>query len=339
MSTDADLLGQLSVLMKDISRHCPITGKAMLARKFALPQYRAPDYFDQDMINRLSLMMLMLPTMPGFVTDDVVQSQLLNIFQSLECNRPTLFLERELGEILTKTAIPGFLETSDIHFPFPSIRIMLPKKLLGIPSQNRWLMFLDIGHLEADGEARCPFDIARELDAYGGRRHMLTRMTFTYPSDAVAIAGQLDHGVASSYAVTKPLKGTLEQFSKIGGKLRTDYPNDAFDEILLDGMERLALNILLILSAMPLEYEPLTVERKERQEGKRTIPALLRAKWVGDVLLRAKRAGHVKGDLPVAGRKLPAHWTSGHWKMQPHGKGHALRRLIYILPYHTHGNE
>ena len=85
-------------------------------------------------------------------------------------------------------------------------------------------------------------------------------------------------------------------------------------------MQRLAINILLILSSMPVEYVPLMIERKARTEGKRTIPALIKAKFVGDHLLRAKREGHVHGEIPVTGRKLPAHWRSGAWRHQPHGK-------------------
>ena len=338
---DGELLkAQLGGLMRDVTRKCPLTARAMLARKFSLPNYRQADYFNQDEINQISLMMLMLPVLPNFVSDDVVQSQLLNIFQALRHDRPTLFLERELGEILVKTEIPGFVETSDIHFPFPSIRIMLPKGLIGIEAQNRSLMFMDIGHLPANTDVGCPIDVARELDAYGKNGvWRLSRMSFTYPDHCLAVSAQLDHGLASSYAVTKPLKGTLEAFKTFSGKLKTDYPNDVDDERLLAGMQKLALNILLILSSMPLEYEPLTIERKARAEGKRIIASLARAKWVGDALLRAKRHGHVHGEMPELGRKLSAHWRSGHWRHQPHGVGRALRRLIYVLPYRTHGVE
>ena len=327
---------RLRQAIKAVTRHCPLTGKAFLSRKFSLPKYREADYANQDAVNQISLLMLSLPTMDSFTYDDVVQSQLLNLFQALHCGRPTLFLERELGEILIKTEIPGILETSDIHFPFPSFRVMLPKGILGIASQSRWVMYLDIGHLPADTEVSCPREIALELDRYAGNPNFrLTRMSFHYPEHALAIACHLDKGFAASYAVTKPLTGTLEQFKAHTGDLRTDFPNDDDDKILLKEMERLALNILLILSMMPLEYEPLTIERKERKEGKRIIPSLARAKFVGDHMLRAKAKGHVHGEIPVSGRKLPAHWRSGHWKHQPHGVGFALRRLIYVLPYRT----
>ncbi len=75
---------RMTALAKDIGLKCPVTSRAMLARKFLLPKYRQGDYYDQDEINRISLMMLMLPSLPDFQSDDVVQSQLLNLFQSCE---------------------------------------------------------------------------------------------------------------------------------------------------------------------------------------------------------------------------------------------------------------
>ena len=336
MSDQAALKARVGGLMKEVERKCPLAARAMLARKFSLPKYRAPDYYPQDDINRMSLMMLMLPSLPDFQTDDVVQSQLLNLFQALHCDRPTLFLERELGVILIKTEIPGFVETSDIHFPFPSIRVMLPRCLLGIEPQERWAMFLDIGTLKKDTDVGCPKDIAKELDVYGRGARLLSRMTFTYPDDAIAISTQLDRGIASSYAVTKPLKGTLEQFQRIGGKLRTNYPNDAYDDRLLADMQRLALNILLVLSSVPFEYTPDVIERREHKEGKRVIPALVRAKWVGDALVRARKEGHIKGEAAV-GYHVTAHWRAAHWVRQPYGPKRSLRRLIWLLPIHVGG--
>ena len=68
----------LRKVIKSVSRRCPVTAKAFFARKFALPQYRQADYFNQDTINELSLMMLLIPTLHECAkTDDVVQSQLL----------------------------------------------------------------------------------------------------------------------------------------------------------------------------------------------------------------------------------------------------------------------
>jgi hypothetical protein len=117
---------------------------------------------------------------------------------------------------------------------------------------------------------------------------------FTYPEHALAISVQVDHGLASSYALTKPLKGTLEHFKKsYGGKLHTDFANDEDDEGLLAGMQKLALNILLILSSVPAEYVPDVIERKI------IIPALVRARWVGDALVRARKEARINGEAVV----------------------------------------
>ena len=119
--------------------------------------------------------------------DDVIRSQLLNIFQALACDRPVMFLERELGEILVATEIPGVVDASDIYFPFPSFRVMLPKGLIGIANGERWAMYLDIGHLKADKDAGCGRDdIAAEFDPYmQDRNRSLSRIVFTYPEDVI----------------------------------------------------------------------------------------------------------------------------------------------------------
>ena len=341
---DADSKASDIVLPDDMERRCPKAWAAFMGRKFVLPAYRQGDYYPQEVLNKTAAALMLMPALAAegrASLDDVIRSQLLNIFQALACDRPVMFLERELGEILVATEIPGVVDASDIHFPFPSFRVMLPKGLIGIANGERWAMYLDIGHLKADEDAGCGRDdIAAELDAYmQDRNRSLSRIVFTYPEDVITISSQLDHGFASSYAVTKQLRGTLEEMKLFRGRLSTRFPNDEDDNAFLQVMQRLAINILLILSSMPVEYLPLAVERRAKQEGKRIIPALVKAKWVGDALLRAKREGHIHGDIPSHGHKLHAHWRSGHWKHQPHGVGRALRRLIYVMPYKTLGEE
>ena len=343
---DVDSKASDIALPADMERRCPVTWKAFMGRKFVLPAYRQGDYYSQEVLNKMALAVMLMPALTArgqavaAMLDDVVRSQLHNLFAALACDRPMMFLEKELGEILVNTEIPGVVDAADVHFPFPSFRVLLPKGLIGIASSERWAMFLDIGHLDGGAEIGCRRDVAAELDAYAfNRAHPLSRIVFTYPEDVLTISSQLDSGFASSYAVTKPLLGTLEELKAFRGHLSTDYPNNSDDDAFLASMQRLAINILLILSSMPVEYLPLAVERRARTEGKRIIPALVKAKWVGDVLLRAKRAGHVHGDIPGHGHKLAAHWRSGHWKHQPHGKGNAFRRLIYVMPYKTLGQE
>ena len=336
------------------AKACPITTKAFLSAKFVLPGYRAPDYFDQDHLNKMALMNLILLTLPGVDRDldEVTRGSVGNVMLAASCGRPTLFLERDLGEILLDSNLPADLDTSDIKRPFPSIRIMLPKGLLTIERNGveSSMMYLDIGFLEKMVELSCPKAIAAELDLnsferYGpepGKLH-LTRLSFCYDEACIIICGCLDKGeidfAPTAYGLTKPWKpGPVENLKLYREKLITSWPTDQSDDVLLAKMENLALNILLLLSSVPFEYAPDLIERKARTEGKRTIPALIKARWVGDTLLRARKAGHVQGDLN--GHKSPCeHWRRAHYVRQAYGPRYSLRRLIWILPVHVGRKE
>lgn len=38
------------------------------------------------------------------------------------------------------------------------------------------------------------------------------------------------------------------------------------------------------------------------------------------------------GDQP-SGKEMPFHWVRGHWKMQPHGPQHSLRKRLFVAPH------
>ena len=330
------------------ARKCPLSNALFLGRKFLLPNYRAPDYHSQDELNKMALINLLLLTMPESKTkvDEVTRGAVCNVMLAASCGRPTLFLEKELGAILLDSHLPQDLLTEDIKKPFPSLRVMLPLGLLTIERSGVSSMtFLDIGFMEAEQQAACPSDIALELDRnslakFGaGDRYALSELAFAYDEAAFIISGALNKGetqlAPTAYGITKPWRpGPVSGLREFRGTLRSSWPTDQSDEVLMAKMENLALNILLLLSRVPLEYEPLAVERKARTEGKRIIPALLRAKWVGDCLLRARKEGHIHGELGN-GYHVSPHWTRAHWRNQPHGPGRNLRRLIWILPYYS----
>ena len=222
---------------------------------------------------------------------------------------------------------------------------MLPKGLLTIERDGEAasMMYLDIGFLEKDAPITCPPSIARELDLNAIRkfgadiqgRFRLQRVSFAFDEPCILIAGSLERGetdyTPTAYAMTKPwAPGRVSVIRQYKGKLASDWPTDSLDDVLLAKMENLALNILVLLSRVPIEYEPLQVERQASFKGKRVIPALLWAKWVGDCLLRAKKAGWVKGE--IASYSVAAHYRRAHWVRQPCGPRRSQRKLIWLLP-------
>ena len=101
-------------------------------------------------------------------------------------------------------------------------------------------------------------------------------------------------------------------------------------------LDQIVLNILLYLSHAPVEYESKEL-RKPKRDGKRMIPGLYAARFIGDLQIRSKPIPREPTD--PTGRHLPGHWRSGHWKRQAHGVGRSQRKLIWILPYKTMGES
>jgi hypothetical protein len=123
------------------------------------------------------------------------------------------------------------------------------------------------------------------------------------------------------------------------------------ERALLAKLERLSLNILLLIGSTPVEYEP-EILRQPRVKGHHSTAGLLRAVFVGQLAVRAIRhhrspeledaesVNHPTWDhsiKPVAptGRQPPV-WRAGHWKRQFCGPRRADRKLIWIQPYKTH---
>jgi hypothetical protein len=335
-------------------KHCPLSAKIFLGHKYLLPNYRAPDYFNQDFLNQSSLLHMILATAPGAEEkiDEVSRGVIFNIMSAVKCGRPTMFLEKELGEILLDSRLPDDIKTTDIKRQFPSFRIMLPRKLLTIDRNGETdsLMFIDIGFLEEGEEATCPKDIAHELDMNSIRRWgpyeermRLSSLSYYYKEAALIITGTISHGwdadLPTCYGISVPWRSErLREILTYRGDLNTPWPTDDLDKVFMRKMENLVLNILLLLSIVPVAYEPEHIERKARLEGKRMIPALLRARWVGDHLVKARQDGRVRGEV-VGSRHNTPHWVRPHWRRQRFGLKLGQARLIWLLPYHRGDNE
>jgi hypothetical protein len=98
----------------------------------------------------------------------------------------------------------------------------------------------------------------------------------------------------------------------------------------------LALNVLLFMSATPLEYDvtPTGPIRKLQVVNDRVIPGLFPAKFVGSSQYRPSKTTTLHATRQT-GRHLAQHWAAGHWKRQPIGPRWAERKLIWIEPYQT----
>jgi len=343
-------------------RECPRTYRAIHGKRFLLPQYRQVDYFNQERANA-ELELGLLATAMGFLgyKDDVHRAMYVNYCGGLKCDRPTFFLEKELGGPLFESALPEEMKVEDIVWPWPQFRVFLPLGLLTIEREGvvRSLTYLDICRVPAGERFGLPTPYAEEVEgyirtcfpeAYGDpNRVPVTGLRMDEGEPYVALAGGLDwrrsesEGSLSYASVISWTDKRIGEVLAMESELATPFSIDDLDRVFLEKMLRLSLNILLFISQKPLFYKP-EIVRALKQEGKHHIkPALARAHFVGaerfrraaELLDAAKKkaAAHAA----TTGHHLPAHWRKGHWKRQPYGPKHTLRRWQWISIYHTFG--
>jgi hypothetical protein len=343
---------------KSIQKYAPLCWQAFFGKKYILNNYRTPHYYRQDWINYSDWAMTTgLPYSDSVTTDEIMNATFCNIAASLHHGRPTLFLEVEL-EGLLYAELPSDMMSQDIKWKWPIQRIYLPKDLITLDKNERHysLMYLDIGLLEAGQGRGVPAQLAPELNLYSQLMHPhrkpeldFSNFFFHYPDRAIILSGTLNciDGLAQSdmtiYAMVKPFKDyTLDQVRKMTEHLRSAWECDQADDEVTAKMEHLALQILLFLSAYPLEYQPEQVLRKPAVHGERHISGLYAARYVGKSQIRPKKGEphHIASlESVAAGWHLKHHWRCGHWKRQVCGPGFKDRKLIWVNTYEAGERE
>jgi hypothetical protein len=333
------------------SQQCPKLHQAIFGRRFILPQYRQTDYPDQDDLNlrfgeQLHCMALGLF---GYA-DDVHHAASGCMFSALHCNRPILYLERELGEGLMRTKLLRDMATGDLRWRWPSMRIMLPHGLLTIEreAQVYSAQYLDIALVPAQG-IKIPDAYAEEIEAVAKRnpedfssdRRPATKLSVCMGEDFLIVTTSITHtqfGLGPTlYAYTAPWTNkTLGKLTGYRGNMTTALECDQDDDAFLDRVKQLALNCLLFLSATKLVYTS-EVLRRAKHEGKHLKPELARAVFVGTSQLKAERALVMrKAVLSHSGQHYASHWVAGHWRRRHATDGWENEsNLVWIKPYQT----
>lgn len=342
---------------KAIQKYAPLSWQLFFSKKYILSSHRAPHYYRQDWVNYTEWSMLTgLPYAKSFGAagpgeDDVISAFFTNTAASLHYGRPTLFLEAELSGLLY-ARLPDDMIAEDIKWKWPAFRVYLPKGLISLDKDgaHHSMMYLDISLLEAGQGRGVPERLAGELNSYSKMLHPnefpeldFAKFFFGYPDRAIIISGQLNciDGLLQSdmtqYALVKPFKdNTIIEIKQMTEHLKTAWDCDAADDQVTAKMEHLALQILLFLSAYPLEYQPEQVLRKPAVHGDRHISGLYMARYVGKSQIRPHKdePHHIASLESVAsGWHMPRHWRFGHWKRQVCGPGFKDRKYIWINTY------
>jgi hypothetical protein len=339
-------------ILKNIAKYCPISYRKFFGRKYLLSHYREGDYHSLNFQNLAAFDRCLGFAMDPEGTDDVIRCTVANALAALEYDRPTLYLERELGEALLRTAILADISTGDIHWRWPAFKIVLPKGLISLEREGtpRSLTHFDVCHIGPQTQIRVDPEIAREMEKFivkflpEQKAHNLTRLDFLYKEPGLCIATALDRPDydylgQTVYGMVKPWGDIrIADYQAVSGDLSTPFPQDDVDRGLLNRLEHLVINVLLFLSSTPLEYAPEHILRKARLEGSHLIPGLVAARFVGESQMRPIHA-EAKTISEPTGRHVAGHWVCGAWRRVAYGPKASLRRLQWIEPYRTHDPE
>lgn len=342
---------------QDVAKHCPLAYQAFFGRKYLLPNYRSADYGNQEFESMIEFdRVAQFAAMILDPRDEVQRASLGTTLASLHYKRPTLFLERELGEAFLRAPLPGDFTTGDIKWRWGAFKVWLPLGLIKIEREDgiRTLTHFNITRIgPSDHKVFCPPEIARELDRFSARMNqspnfrILEKTDLLYEEDGISVSAALDW--PENPAITQTVYGLTKPWGKINvagmqavkGSLKTPIGKDEADDKLLARLEYLVLQVLLYLGAVPIEYEaqPRMI-RPMKREGKNLHPGLFDARFVGQSQLRPYKPSTPHATMIGAGstgRHFPAHVVSGHWKRVVHGPKGSERRLQWIMTYITKG--
>jgi hypothetical protein len=297
------------------------------AKRYALPNHLAHKYPNQDTMMDMTLDVLFTIRYTQTVA---------YLYNAFRMGGPTIYVEEDLGQMLVNSFLPEETFIEDIKFPWPSFRLVLPKRLL---SSVYDVQFIDISFAKHGDVVYCPEGIYKDLNNlknYDFPKSISFEKSLEGKSGIIMVNGFLDPDFNRYFTFsctfdenTKlgAFKNSSKTFEETTG-LTTEEMNKIYDRIMC-----FAMNAVLLCSAVPVQYETEHVQRKARKEGKRIIPALVNPHWMGDQLVSARKHGRAKDNTEPTSHVSP-HWRRAHWRRQPYGKGLKERKLIWILPMH-----
>jgi hypothetical protein len=278
------------------------------------------------------------------------------LFAALQYDRPVLFLEPGLGDVLYRTDIHEDCSTTDVHMPWPQFRLMLPKGLLRAPSQGgieMGLKYID-GFMWQMGEAfAMPYKYAVELAEFSSRMGepiQANRLAEQYTNTQSKVSGlylvagtdyKLPGYQPDILTTVIPWYDTdlCKMVKGSGHRLDGTRNDEAMNPALLDATRHLFYQVLLHIGAEPIyvDKEPTAWVRKPKVEGKHFKSGLVQARYVGDLRpeLWTEPTHHEKAE-PTGATHAP-HWVRGYRRRQRYGPKSSLTKLIWIKPYKTGG--
>lgn len=332
---------------KDLKKHCPNTYKQIFGRRYLVPAHLQTEYATQDTVqeNDFGFFLNMALSDEEVSHSHTVEAAIK--MQLYKYNKPTIFVNHNLGEALMHTDLPTDMETSDINWPWPAMRLMLPH---GLCTSKYGVQWLDIAKIETGEKLEFPF--AAEFVA--GLQQKYPEANDDWPTTIVntntaAFCGlgvtDYKHGPEYSFDDITWTGGwedrSLQEMVKAdSSRLVEEKCRQVYDPLLLERSRVLALNVLLLLNHYPFHEQIEVIRSTERAVSPSKIakPELLKARFLSElVVVRMPKSGPEKGD--PTGITKAAHWVRGHWHTVRYGTNWSQRRLQWFFPYKTGANS
>jgi hypothetical protein len=330
---------------KDLDKDYPVLWRYLLKKRYILPTYRQSDYYPQRLCDYIAIDAFLSYLAGKISLKDHVSAHIMNsIVSSMYFDRPTLWLEKELGFPLMKTKLSDDFYLTDIHWRWPAFRVYLPKGLLTITRDGveESMMYIDLTRIEGQHKMDLPPDLLQELERKFGRRNFGKIPILYSQYEGMSVTGimQMDGPTGPvGYAASAKLdvKTVATIVDQLADHIESPVASDELDAVFMNKMLGVGLNILMFMNSLPAEYTRTEeVLRKPSWDGKRQNAGLYAAKFVGQSQFRTE---HVYEGGRETGRHLTPHWRSGHWKRQPYGMGRKDRKLIWVEIYKTHEHD
>jgi len=339
------------------AKWCPQTWQIISGRRYVVPDYRARDYANQvELISWFKRYFDHLLMEGGFEEDSGTHFE--NIAKALAHNRPTYFLERELGEAFCRTELPTGLDLDIIKWKFPQMRIILPLGLLHLEGEKLRnkpgpfsYPYLDIFRIDKGAKVALPKQVTLELEACTPIIRVLEargladilRLTANSPDPGgIGICSMCNVAGEFGFRTIWSSQTNLD-IAEINRSMDMKGAYTGDEQKWFLKAQHLALNILLFMSSSSPDIQPLEELRKPRFLGRHFVSGLYKARFIGDSQRkRLKSEPEVIADklVPAApGSAHASHWVAGFWRQQPHGPASSLRKLIWIQPYFAQGKK
>jgi len=250
---------------------------------------------------------------------------------------PTCLVPKELCDALQRTRLPRDFPLDRLKVPFPAMRFLFEDGSLAFNGGS--LRFLQFAFVPKGHDAEVPDDVLGPFEPHMMRKELNAPVSELFQIATFRMNGSLQSWDGRDVCSHHSLEGvrTLGEFTD-AAKVPEDEVEMGHQASYLAPHSNsipetlpLLLNLLLFMTAKPEMIEDETVIRERRIKRNKIVDGLYSPRKVGFKFKLAATANLAPGE--ASGRKLLPGWRCGHWKDQPYGPGHSLRREQWIEPY------